>query len=197
MNPAATGAAGSVPDNLKSYSLAQLDQLAANEGFKYPSIMAAIAMAESSGNPKAIDNDSNGTHDVGLWQINSVHGYSDADMEIPSKNVAAAKAVFDSQGYGAWATYNSGAYKQYVPSATLDAPSDVKTNASGPGGIAGALDTAATTTGNVVSGAYNAGNALGKLEANIGSRAFWKMVLKILCGVVLIGVGLYLLAKGS
>lgn len=35
---------------------------------------AAIAMAESGGNPNSTDDDSNGTADRGLWQINSSNG---------------------------------------------------------------------------------------------------------------------------
>jgi hypothetical protein len=35
---------------------------------------AAVAMAESAGNPNATNNNGNGSIDRGLWQINSVHG---------------------------------------------------------------------------------------------------------------------------
>ena len=56
--------------------------------------MTAIAGAESGYNTDAVNTaNSNGTHDVGLFQINSVHGYSDSDMKDPVKNAAAAKKI--------------------------------------------------------------------------------------------------------
>lgn len=76
---------------------------------------AAVAMAESGGRMNATDHDSNGSTDYGLWQINSVHGYnsqrllSDADY-----NAQAAVAVWKSSGWGAWTTYTSGAYRQFL-----------------------------------------------------------------------------------
>jgi len=52
----------------------------------------AVALAESNGNPDAIDHDGNGTVDRGLWQINSVHTqFSPACDYDP---LCAAKAAF-------------------------------------------------------------------------------------------------------
>jgi len=77
--------------------------------------MAAIAMAESSGNTQAIDHDANGTTDYGLWQINSVHGYNSALLlSDPLYNAKAAVAVYNSSGLEAWTTYTSGAYEKYL-----------------------------------------------------------------------------------
>lgn len=78
--------------------------------------MAAIALAESSGRMDAQDDDSNGTVDLGLWQINSIHGYDPNQLvNNANYNTKAAIAVLNSQGLGAWSTYNSGAYKKYLP----------------------------------------------------------------------------------
>ena len=83
---------------------------------KLANIMAAIAMAESSGNPQAVDHDSNGSTDYGLWQINSVHDYDPNKLlNSPLYNAQAAVAVYNSQGLGAWTTYTNGAYKQFLP----------------------------------------------------------------------------------
>jgi hypothetical protein len=74
---------------------------------------AAIAFAESSGNPKAEDHDNNGTTDYGLWQINSVHGYdSDELINNPVYNAQAAYAIYKEAGnsFSPWDTYTSGAY---------------------------------------------------------------------------------------
>ena len=80
-------------------------------------VMAAIAMAESSGrvNAKSSRN-SNGTYDFGLWQINSSHTQFNQNrlLSDPLYNAQAAVAVYKSQGLGAWSTYNSGAYKAFL-----------------------------------------------------------------------------------
>jgi lysozyme-like protein len=78
--------------------------------------MAAIAIAESNGNPLAVHHDSDGTVDRGLWQINSDHGYPAALSFEPFHNAQQAVAVWRSSGLTAWSTYNSGAYLQYMTS---------------------------------------------------------------------------------
>lgn len=71
------------------------------------STAAAIALAESKGDPSAEDRDSNGTVDRGLWQINSVHGaLSTFDIE---DNAKAAVQIAKESGFGAWVTYKNGA----------------------------------------------------------------------------------------
>lgn len=108
-----------------SYSFSQLKRLwtnAGGQGGLVANIMAAIALAESGGNPSAYHVDANGSVDRGLWQINSVHGYSPSSSFNPQDNAKQAVAVWKSSGYGAWSTYNSGAYKQYLPGASGPAP---------------------------------------------------------------------------
>jgi hypothetical protein len=55
-------------------------------------IAAAIALAESGGNPNASHTNANGTTDVGLWQINSSHG--SAATTDPVGNARAAVAIY-------------------------------------------------------------------------------------------------------
>ena len=86
----------------------------------------AIALAESSGNPDAIDNtarpDLPGYHpptignlpeySVGPWQINIVAhpNYTAAEMLDPLQNAKAAYAISGGgQLWGAWSTYGGGA----------------------------------------------------------------------------------------
>jgi hypothetical protein len=76
--------------------------------------MAAIALAESGGNPLALHHDSDGTVDRGLWQINSDHGYPAAASFEPFHNAREAVAVYRSQGLSAWSSYKSGAYLRYM-----------------------------------------------------------------------------------
>lgn len=75
--------------------------------------MAAIALAESGGDPRAKHRDADGSIDRGLWQINSVHGYGDASF-VPIDNAREAVTIERSQGLGAWSTYVSGAYKRFM-----------------------------------------------------------------------------------
>lgn len=89
----------------------QLATLAHWAGMPHPGLMAQIAEAESSGDPHAVNKNTNGTTDEGLWQINSVHGFDSSKLFDPLYNAKAAAKVLAEQGLGAWATYNSGAYK--------------------------------------------------------------------------------------
>ena len=83
-------------------------------------LMAAIALAESGGDPGAMNyTDNNGTQtSVGLWQVSSgSHSYP-SSWTTPQGNAAEAVAKYQSQGLGAWGTYTSGAYQQYYQGGT-------------------------------------------------------------------------------
>lgn len=78
-------------------------------------IAVAIAMAESRGRLDAQHKNSNGTTDYGPWQVNSVHGFDAKKLTSDASYTAnAACAVYKKQGWGAWTTYNNGAYKLYL-----------------------------------------------------------------------------------
>jgi len=79
-----------------------------------PSIMIAVAKAESGLNPLATNRNKNGTRDIGLMMINSVHGDDDLDMFDVDKNLKAARKIYDSQGITAWAAFNNNSYKQFL-----------------------------------------------------------------------------------
>ena len=71
---------------------------------------AEIAMAESGGNPNATDHDSNGTTDVGLFQINSTHG--PLAVYGPLGNAQAAVAISsDGTDWSPWVTFNENKYE--------------------------------------------------------------------------------------
>lgn len=105
---------------MPNYTYPQLERLALNAGFSASAapVAAAIAMAESSGNPQATNHNTNGSTDYGLWQINSVHsgqfGTPGARWYDPQYNAQMAHTLWKSQGFRPWSTYNSGAYHQYV-----------------------------------------------------------------------------------
>jgi Lysozyme like domain len=76
-----------------SYSVSQLQDLWKQAGGSaiYAPMAAAVAMAESGGNPASTNNNSNGTQDRGLWQINSIHG-SQSTFD-PLSNARSAVAI--------------------------------------------------------------------------------------------------------
>jgi len=74
---------------------------------------AAIAMAESGGDPNATNHNTNGSTDRGLWQINSVHG-SQSTYNV-ADNVKAAIAISNNgSSWAPWSTFINGAYRQYL-----------------------------------------------------------------------------------
>lgn len=79
--------------------------------------MAAIALAESGGNPNALNpTDNNGTQTSwGLWQIsNGTHSQPVLNILDPLVNAQAAVNKVASQGLSVWGTYDSGAYLRYL-----------------------------------------------------------------------------------
>ena len=118
----------------------QLLQYARQAGFnpEEAKTMAAIALAESGGNPRAYNpNASTGDLSYGLTQINMLGGMGPArrkqfglstneQLFDPLTNLRAAKKVKEEAGgFSPWSVYKSGAYKSH-----LDAVN--KANQSGP-----------------------------------------------------------------
>mgnify|MGYP001288412139 FL=1 len=108
------------------------EALAEEAGFS-PSLsptMAAIGLAESSGNPMAHnDNLETADNSYGLMQINMIDfpyyllGTSrrkefgiDTNEALfdPLVNMQAAKRIYDTSGLTAWSVYRHGTYKKYL-----------------------------------------------------------------------------------
>ena len=97
--------------------------------------MTAIAMAESSGDSAAINNNPNtGDLSYGLWQINMIGDMgperrklfgikSNEELLDPLTNAKAAYEIYKLQGYAAWSVYKSGKYRDYMVSAKKAAAS--------------------------------------------------------------------------
>lgn len=107
------------------FTLPQLQQLAASAGFvgEDAKIAAAVAMAESGGDPNAYGDPQYGGS-LGLWQINlDSHPQYQADPNVlyaPATNAQAAYATWLAAGrsFSPWTTYRTGAYKRwYTPPA--------------------------------------------------------------------------------
>ena len=107
--------------------------------------MAAIAGAESTFRPGVV-NDNPATRDLsyGLWQINMLGALGPArrkqfglssndDLKDPLTNAKAAKAIFDSSGFGAWGAYTNGSYNKYLPAAQALNMSQQQTTTQPPG----------------------------------------------------------------
>ena len=78
----------------------------ANPGLGNPTLMAAIALAESAGDDKA----ENSIGACGLWQI---HPYEEGCLN-PYINAKKAGRKLREQGLTAWETYTNGSYKQFL-----------------------------------------------------------------------------------
>lgn len=107
-------------------------------------LMAAIALAESSGDPNNTNpTDNNGTQTSwGLWQISEGnHNEPAPNWNDPLENAKLAVAKYNEQGLGAWGTYTSGAYKKYMqgnvaPTTPVATAQDASFLSSIPGWIA-------------------------------------------------------------
>lgn len=102
---------------MSNLSLAELTTLAASVGFPNPPLAAAVAMAESGGNPDALGDPQFGGS-YGLWQINlPAHPEYSSDPTVlydPTTNAQAAfKISSGGTNWKPWTTYRTGAYKPY------------------------------------------------------------------------------------
>lgn len=74
------------------------------------SVAMAICEAESSGNPNAVST----TDDYGLMQIHDGLALYGSKIFDPYFNISIAYIKYQTQGWEAWSTYNSGAYAEYL-----------------------------------------------------------------------------------
>lgn len=108
------------------YSIGQLQTILRQAGWpeELIVIMAAVGMAESSGNSEAI-NPGHGAggrrtreYSVGLWQINTlVHrNYTVGQLKDPITNAREALRIYRMQGLRAWGAYIDKRYQRYMAS---------------------------------------------------------------------------------
>jgi hypothetical protein len=150
---------------------------------------AAVAMAESGGdadvvNPAACS--SNDDHAVGLLQVCTINlgagggpkeksAYQDW-LKNPDNNARAGHAVFQEQGWGAWATYKSGAYKRFIGQDPL-----ITTKK---GTLTDSVSDAVETVTNPLSGI---GDVLAKIaEALFDPSTYFRLGKGLLGGILLI-----------
>lgn len=149
------------------------------------STAVAVALAESSGRTDATNNNSNGTIDRGVWQINSIHTEATGDMFNPTDNARAAKMIWAAAGnsWQPWSTHNNGAYLAYLGrgSAAAGNPTASAGVAFPPGGLQG------SGVGDIPSVSFSGLTALVKKLSTVG---FWIRIGAFFLGLFLIGMGM-------
>jgi hypothetical protein len=138
-------------------------------------IMTAISHAESNGWDANAQGDLNlapyGSN--GLWQIYSkVHppsefgltgAWSPANVQlidVPQTNADAAFEIWKSQGFNAWSTYTSGAYKDWLPQASVAAEGpngNIILTSAQQGGAPVSASTAASTASSTTGSGFLSG----------------------------------------
>ena len=131
---------GDVPTG-GTFNQEEIARAARKAGFPEDKIatMTAIAMAESSGDSAALnDNPNTGDLSYGLWQINMIGDLgperrklfgikTNEELLDPLTNAKAAYEIYKLQGYAAWSVYKSGKYRDYMVTAKKAAASALET----------------------------------------------------------------------
>jgi hypothetical protein len=190
-----------------SYAQLKAVWLTAAKGTKYASnawasLMAAIAEAESSGNPNSTNPTDNGGTQTswGLWQISlGNHDAPSPNWNDPVVNAQLAIGKLNGQGLTAWGTYTSGAYKTYLNGATTP---DAAGIAGGSAATAAYLTSASQTASQCLwsipslESALISGVTLG-LVGGQGYCVFSRSEARALMGAVFMGAGGLILGVGA
>ena len=185
-----------------TYSLAEMVEFAQQAGFQGESAktIAAIAMAESSGNPYAVNPaDPGGSY--GLTQINgAAHGVGYASQTIGNPLEAFKQAFSISKGgttFQPWSTYTNGMYLPYAKQLGIGgaggsiggaASSAGGSSGGGSGGSSGSL-TGSSATGQAI----QSQSPLSAIFASIGN--IFQSAGLLMLGIVLVAVGAWYVAK--
>lgn len=168
----------------------------------------AIAIAEHGGgtiNPAAVNRNTNGSTDTGIWQINSVHERNHPDWTVAAlkdpKTNAEAMAAISGNGtnWQPWSTYRDGKYKAYMERAQK-----ARDQTSGSGGLGTAID----AIGDIATSPFEAVKAVasavvGFAQTLAGFFAWvtdpdtWRRVALVALGGAVAVVGVAVLARGT
>lgn len=169
----AAGASSGAPTTVNA-KLQRIMQAARGAGFQGEDLirMTAVAMAESGGDLRALNNNP-GTGDLsyGAWQVN-MRGAMGPDRRRQfgldsnealfdlNTNARVAKGIFDSQGINAWGAFRNGSFQQWMDQARAAA---IRPGLAAAGGVV------APSTANQAQGLQQNLQALGTQEARIDS----------------------------
>lgn len=179
-------------------------------------VAAAIALAESNGNPSALNNTpSTGDYSVGLWQINYYGSLAPSRtaqfgppqaLTSPLANAKAAVAISgDGSNFTPWTTYTSGAYLNHADGGS---PASLYQAPARPGGtvaqvttdsFSGSVDSFVgdlPVIGGLISG-ISAASDMAKVIGWLLSPKHWAMAFEALVGIVLIGYGFMELGRND
>ena len=120
-------------DKKKKIPQTKINEMLLAVGFKpeEAKIMAAVAMAESAGDPmidtvkSGLDPEKKNEFSIGLFQLNMIDAFLEERLKLfgiestdelydPIVNVIAAKRLYDQQGFGAWGAYKNNSYKKFL-----------------------------------------------------------------------------------
>lgn len=151
-------------------------------------IAAAIAYAESGGKLDAVGGpNSDGSEDLGLWQINSIHTQYKREwlLNDAEYNAKAAYEIYKSQGWKAWTQWRNKAYVPFLASAK-----DVKVSSHSH--LQDATDATSLDPASVVK--RTGLDAIGDLASKLMDIEFWKRAGFVILGGVLTTVAILILA---
>lgn len=169
-------------------------EAAANAGFTGEGLRTVIGIggAESNWTMKRGGPNSDGTYDWGVWQINDVHHpTADEKTDVIANARAAWKISSHGKSFTPWTTYNSGAYKRFLPPAS--GPGSVGAGggmgAYTPPDPAGAIKSALPDVPGAITNALNAFNKQAlKVSGNI--------IMTVLA-VVLFSIGILIVMRSQ
>lgn len=124
-----------------AYSLTQMQSLLRQAGWPESLIVtiAAIGMAESSGNACIVGTMANNERSIGLWQININptlrRPWTKEQLCDPLFNAKIALQIYGQQGLRAWGAYTDGRYRRHIAqSQAVYSPNATPTPATANGG---------------------------------------------------------------
>lgn len=186
-------------------------QLVKSEGFADPVTATAVVLGESGGDTDAVNTNSDGTRDRGLWQLNSKDhpSMSDADAFDMLKSTRYAKSISaGGRDFRLWHATTAPAFADHLVTArkaVAESPDTI-----GSGGLGNVIGSTVGNAADTVAGAADKllpGNPFGSIVDALGTLTalgikvfgvlldpdFWKRLGLGLAGVVLIAVGVAML----
>jgi Lysozyme like domain len=164
-----------------AYSLAQMQSFLRQAGWPENLIatMAAIGMAESSGNPNA-HNAVSPDDSYGLWQINMIGSLgparrtryglsSNSGLYDPLTNAKVALDIYQQQGLRAWGPYVTGVYKKYLPASQTAYASGSSPASTSTSTAQAVIDASAGSAGNDYAGETNNNSLLLLIAAGVSA----------------------------
>jgi hypothetical protein len=162
-------------------------------------VAAAVAMAESGGNPNAHnDNAATGDDSYGLWQINMLGAMgperrrklglsANSELYNPQTNAKAMAMISQTGGnFSPWSVYTSGEYLKHLQNPVEDKSGDPSWLSKLGGAVSpilGVTDTASSVAGAV--------EMLGKAALWVSNPTNWLRIAYVGGGLVIVGIGVY------